>query len=169
MRKRTISSGVSSSSSFANESARSRNPRVESTSCQNRSMFISRLRAICYKLRPSPWIGDPMRRLIPFLFLAAGIMVVGCEDKPSTPDNKGGSKTSVADAKTPPSKHAGWWCTEHGIPEEECLMCLHSEDDLKKKGDWCDKHDYCKSQCFACDPKLKERYAAKYKAKFGKE
>src|SRR5262245_55402868 len=104
----------------------------------------------------SPWIGDHMRRLIPFLFLTAGIMVVGCEDKPSTPDNKGGSKTSVADAKTPPSKHAGWWCTEHGIPEEECLMCLHSEDDLKKKGDWCDKHDYCKSQCFACDPKLKE-------------
>jgi hypothetical protein len=48
-------------------------------------------------------------------------------------------------------------------------MCLHSEEDLKKKGDWCDKHDYCKSQCFGCDPKLKERYAAKYKAKYGKE
>jgi hypothetical protein len=48
-------------------------------------------------------------------------------------------------------------------------MCLHSEDELKKKGDWCEKHEYCKSQCFGCDPKLRERYAAQYKAKYGKE
>ena len=111
-----------------------------------------------------------MRRLIPFMVLVAGFVQVGCEDKPSTSDNKGGSKTTTAaDAKTPASKHAGWWCTEHGIPEHECLMCLHSEEDLKKKGDWCDKHEYAKSQCFGCDPKLKERYAAQYKAKYGKE
>jgi hypothetical protein len=39
----------------------------------------------------------------------------------------------------------------------------------KKAGDWCEKHDRAKSQCFLCDPSLKERYAAVYRAKYGKE
>ena len=110
-----------------------------------------------------------MRRLIPFMVLVAGIVLVGCEDKPRTGDSKAGTQTTTAEVKKIGPKHEGWWCIEHGIPEHECLMCLHSEDDLKKKGDWCDKHDYCKSQCFGCDPKLKERYATQYKAKYGKE
>ena len=41
--------------------------------------------------------------------------------------------------------------------------------ELKKKGDWCEKHEYAKSQCFGCDPKLRDRYAAQYRAKYGKE
>jgi hypothetical protein len=65
--------------------------------------------------------------------------------------------------------HKQWWCKEHGIPEQECLMCLHTEAELKKNGDWCDKHERAKSQCFICDPSLKEKYAAKYRAKYGKE
>ena len=40
---------------------------------------------------------------------------------------------------------------------------------FKAKGDWCEKHDRAKSQCFICDPKLKEKFAAKYRAKYGKE
>ena len=39
----------------------------------------------------------------------------------------------------------------------------------KAKGDWCEKHDRAKSICFICDPSLKENYAAKYRAKLGKE
>ena len=66
--------------------------------------------------------------------------------------------------------HSGWWCPEHGIPEEECSMCsAKAAAEFKKKGDWCDKHDRAKSQCFICDPSLKEKYAAKYRAKYNQE
>ena len=41
--------------------------------------------------------------------------------------------------------------------------------EYKKKGDWCKEHDRAKSQCFICNPKLKEKYAAEYRAKYGKE
>jgi hypothetical protein len=41
--------------------------------------------------------------------------------------------------------------------------------DFKKKGDWCEEHDRAKSQCFICNPKLKDKYAALYRAKYGKE
>jgi hypothetical protein len=40
---------------------------------------------------------------------------------------------------------------------------------FKAKGDWCDEHDRAKSQCFICDPKLKEKFAAQYRAKEGKD
>lgn len=40
---------------------------------------------------------------------------------------------------------------------------------FKKKGDWCKKHDRALSQCFICNPDRKEFYAAKYRAKYGKE
>lgn len=66
--------------------------------------------------------------------------------------------------------HSGWWCDEHGIPEAECSMCSGKvAAQFKKKGDWCEKHDRAKSQCFLCDPSLKEKYAAVYRAKYGKE
>ena len=106
-----------------------------------------------------------MRRLVPFFTLVAGVALVGCQDKPTT--NTGATATTTVTRQA--HKHDHWWCREHGIPEEECLMCLHSEEDLKKKGDWCEKHEYAKSQCFACNPALRERYAARYRDKFGKE
>ncbi len=63
-----------------------------------------------------------------------------------------------------------WWCDEHGVPEAECSMCSAKvAAEFKKKGDWCEKHDRAKSQCFICDPKLKDKYAAVYRAKYGKE
>ena len=53
--------------------------------------------------------------------------------------------------------HSGWWCTEHGIPEEECSLCSAKvARECKAKGDWCSEHRRAKSQCFKCDPKLKE-------------
>ena len=66
--------------------------------------------------------------------------------------------------------HSGWWCDEHGIPEAECSMCSAKvAKAFKAKGDWCDKHDRAMSQCFVCNPKQREFYAAKYRAKYGKE
>jgi hypothetical protein len=66
--------------------------------------------------------------------------------------------------------HTGWWCNEHGIPEAECSMCSSKvAAEFQKKGDWCQEHDRAKSQCFICDPAAKEKYAAKYRAKYGKE
>ena len=38
--------------------------------------------------------------------------------------------------------HSGWWCNEHGVPEDECALCKTSlVADFKAKGDWCDEHD----------------------------
>ena len=62
----------------------------------------------------------------------------------------------------------GWWCTEHGVPEEECALC---QSDLiaqfKADGDWCDEHNRPDSQCFICDPSRFETFAARYEARFG--
>src|SRR5262245_29781497 len=106
-----------------------------------------------------------MRRLLGFAALVVGILLVGCADKESPT-----VETTTTESVAKKGKHEGWWCVEHGIPEAECLMCKdNAEAELKKKGDWCEKHEVAKSQCFACDPKLRERYAAAYRAKYGKE
>jgi hypothetical protein len=66
--------------------------------------------------------------------------------------------------------HSGWWCDEHGVPEEVCGQCnAKVAAEFKKKGDWCKEHDRPDSQCFICHPKLKEKFAAQYRAKYGKE
>jgi hypothetical protein len=66
--------------------------------------------------------------------------------------------------------HSGWWCAEHGVPEEECSMCSEKvAKEFKTNGDWCDKHDRALSQCFICKPERRQFYAAKYRAKYGKE
>ena len=86
-----------------------------------------------------------------------------------------GKPAQVAQAKQDDKKADAkgghdWWCDEHGVPEAECSMCSAKvAAECKKKGDWCEKHDRAKSQCFICDPKLKEKYAAVYRAKYGKE
>ena len=51
---------------------------------------------------------------------------------------------------------AGWWCSEHGMPEEICAQCstkLASE--FQAKGDWCKEHNRPESQCLICHPNLK--------------
>jgi hypothetical protein len=103
--------------------------------------------------------------------LLAGLMVVvGCEQKPASSTGTAKEK-AVAKADTKATgDHSGWWCDEHGVPEEECSMCSAKvAKAAKAKGDWCEKHDRAKSICFICDPSLKEKYAVKYRAKYGKE
>jgi len=76
----------------------------------------------------------------------------------------------VADAKKEGHDHSGWWCDEHGVPEEVCGQCSAKvAKEAKAKGDWCSQHERPDSQCFLCHPELKEKFAAMYRAKYGKE
>ncbi len=103
------------------------------------------------------------------LALVAGALIgVGGCQKEAPKAEQAGTPKKVAEKKE--HDHSGWWCEEHGVPEAECSMCNSKvAAAFKKKGDWCEKHDRAKSQCFLCDPSLKERYAAVYRAKYGKE
>lgn len=66
--------------------------------------------------------------------------------------------------------HSGWWCNEHGVPEEECPLCDTTlVSTFKAKGDWCDEHNRPDSQCFTCNPDNFEAFAARYEAKFGEQ
>lgn len=106
-------------------------------------------------------------QLAVFNILVATILMMGCnQETPKTEQPVSSEKKSEKKV----DDHSQWWCGEHGIPEEECSMCSAKfAKECKAKGDWCDKHDRAKSQCFICDPTLKEKYAAKYRAKYGKE
>lgn len=64
--------------------------------------------------------------------------------------------------------HGGWWCAEHGVPEEECSLCsTDAAEACKAKGDWCEEHGRAESQCFLCDPTRAEKFSKLYVAKFG--
>lgn len=102
-----------------------------------------------------------------------GLALSGCGSTTSSGTKTAASGAKPADEKVAEKKghdHSGWWCDEHGVPEGECSMCSSKvAKEAKAKGDWCDKHDRAKSQCFICDPALKEKFAAQYRAKYGKE
>lgn len=83
----------------------------------------------------------------------------GCAQQAPTPP-----KSEVAAGHT----HDGWWCGEHGVPEEECAQCNSKlAADFQKKGDWCQQHQRPDSQCFVCHPELEAKFAARYEAKYG--
>lgn len=95
----------------------------------------------------------------------AGISIVAC----SKPEN-GDSAKAVAVKEAAGHSHEGWWCDEHGVPEEECARC-HPKliADFKAKNDWCEKHNRPDSQCFICHPEKEAEYASLYEAKYGKQ
>jgi copper chaperone CopZ len=104
------------------------------------------------------------------LFALTVMFVGGCNKTEPVAENKGKEKDKGKPQADEKDDHSGWWCKEHGIPEEECSMC--SDEYAKKckdKGDWCEKHDRAASQCFICNPEYKEKFAAKYRAKYGTE
>jgi hypothetical protein len=101
--------------------------------------------------------------------LLALVVLAGC-GKPSYKAPVANLKDSKLVAEPTKEEKHGWWCAEHGIPEAECSMCnAKVAEAFKKKGDWCKAHDRAESQCFICNPNLKEKYAAIYRAKYGKE
>lgn len=107
------------------------------------------------------------------VFAAAVLFVAGCGEKGGTGgDAKDKDKGKpVAQAGKPEKDDSGsWWCKEHGIPEHDCALCSAKvAAEYKKKGDWCKEHDRPESQCFLCDPKRAEKFAAEYRARYGKE
>jgi len=92
----------------------------------------------------------------------------------SASDEAASGETSLegvqAVAETEHHDHSGWWCAEHGVPEEVCARCnskLAAES--QKKGDWCEEHGRPESQCFICHPDLEQKFAAQYEAKYGEK
>ncbi len=91
------------------------------------------------------------------------VVAVGCTQNAAQPAaGTGDTETHAA------GEHGGWWCDEHGVPEDVCALCdskLAAE--FQKDGDWCSEHDRPDSQCFACHPELEAKFAAQYEAKYG--
>jgi len=96
------------------------------------------------------------------VLLSCAAIMLGCDKTPS--------KKADTSAKTVSDEHNhdGWWCNEHGVPEEVCALCdTRLVDDFKAKGDWCKEHDRPESQCFVCNPEKEAEFAAQYEAKYG--
>jgi nitrous oxide reductase accessory protein NosL len=107
----------------------------------------------------------PLKSLAPFALVAATIIAAGCSQS---------AETAPAVAETHHAadghSHDGWWCDEHGVPEEVCALCDSKiAADFQRKGDWCKAHDRPDSQCFTCHPELAARFAAQYEAKYGEK
>jgi cobalt-zinc-cadmium efflux system membrane fusion protein len=101
------------------------------------------------------------KKLIVFgTLLAAGLWSAGCNQPAGNP----GATKEVAE-------HGhGWWCDEHGMPEEVCAQCnVKLVADFKAKGDWCEEHQRPDSQCFIHHPEKEAEFAAQYEAKYGKK
>lgn len=104
-------------------------------------------------------------------FVSMNLMVVGltfftgCGQAPQQP-----AADSAVHAAGTEHSHEGWWCDEHGVPENVCAMCNSKlVPDFKAKGDWCKRHDRPDSECFVCHPELEADFAAQYEAKYGKK
>lgn len=103
----------------------------------------------------------------------AGALTSGCGRTATTPTGKHtnarGDHDHDATADGKGGDHSGWWCDEHGVPEEVCAQCNSKvAAQFQKKGDWCQEHDRPDSQCFVCHPELEVEFAAQYEAKYGK-
>jgi cobalt-zinc-cadmium efflux system membrane fusion protein len=98
--------------------------------------------------------------------VVVGLSIVAC----SKSSNSGAAANSAGVKEVAGHSHEGWWCDEHGVPEEECAQC-HAKlvAGFKAKGDWCAKHNRPDSQCFVCHPEKEGEYAALYEAKYGKK
>jgi hypothetical protein len=95
------------------------------------------------------------------LIVAAPLSLGGC----AKPVGYSGPSSQVSAAN---HTHDGWWCDEHGVPEEVCALCnIKLVADFKAKGDWCQQHDRPDSQCFTCHPEKQAEFAAQYEAKYG--
>jgi hypothetical protein len=100
--------------------------------------------------------------------VAVGLTCAAC----SKSADKSASVPAAAETKVAASGHTheGWWCKEHGVPEEVCAQCdAKLVADFKAKGDWCQKHNRPDSQCFICHPEKEADFASLYEAKYGEK
>ena len=99
------------------------------------------------------------------LLLGAVVALSGC-DSPQTPPQdivpEGGDKPS-AQEKSPEEREPGrLWCNEHGLYEDECLICHPELADDEKSSDaepqaksdqlWCNEHNVAEAECGICQP-----------------
>ena len=102
---------------------------------------------------------------IPSFVVIVTLLACGCGQRASEP---AAATNPSGVTSNDNAKHGGWWCVEHGIPEEVCSMCsAKAADDCKAKGDWCEEHNRADSQCFICHPERAEKFAKLYEAKIG--
>jgi hypothetical protein len=105
------------------------------------------------------------KNLVTLAVLMVTSMSVGITGCSKASDTKSVATSATSDAHS----HEGWWCSEHGVPEEVCAQCnTKLVADFKAKGDWCKEHNRPESQCFICHPEKEAEFAALYEAKFGK-
>lgn len=105
------------------------------------------------------------------------VVAVGCGQQAG--DGKAGNEPAKVSGATDEGDehaaedghdHGGWWCDEHGVPEEICAQCDTSlVAGFQKKRDWCEQHNRPDSQCFICHPEHEAKFAAQYEAKYGKK
>src|SRR4051794_27201328 len=96
-----------------------------------------------------------------------GVSLVACS---KSGENLAATSSSDTKAAIAGHTHEGWWCKEHGVPEEVCAQCDSKlVADFKAKGDWCEKHNRPESQCFICNPEKEGEFAAQYEAKYGEQ
>lgn len=94
--------------------------------------------------------------------------IVGCGEDAGTAGTDANAES--ANTKDGDHTHGGWWCVEHGIPEEQCAMCNSQlAASMRSDGDWCESHNRPESQCFKCDPSRANQFTALYEAKYGKK
>jgi cobalt-zinc-cadmium efflux system membrane fusion protein len=99
--------------------------------------------------------------------MVAGLGIAGCV-KPAekSPVAAAASRAESSEGHS----HDGWWCNEHGVPEDVCAQCnAKLVAGFKAKGDWCKEHELPDSQCFVCHPEKEAEFAAQYEAKYGKK
>ena len=100
--------------------------------------------------------------------LVAGVTVfaIGCGQKATESSSADSSAQQTAGDAV--DDHGGWWCSEHGVPEDQCSVCsAKAAGNFKAMGDWCEEHNRAESQCFECDPTRADKFAKRYEAKFG--
>jgi len=108
-----------------------------------------------------------IRGLVTVAVLAAASLTFTACGKAEKSAGTGEGATTVAGAG---HSHEGWWCNEHGVPEEVCALCSTKlVPDFKAKGDWCEEHNRPESQCFICHPEKEAEFAALYEAKYGEQ
>ena len=108
-----------------------------------------------------------MSGVVPAALALAGLALSGCGES-GAPD--AAAPPAAVQAASAVDDHSGWWCIEHGVPEEVCAQCdpkLAAE--YQQKGDWCKEHNRPESQCFLCRPDAEAKFAAVYEAKFGEK
>lgn len=108
-----------------------------------------------------------LRNIVVFTMSAvASVGLFGCGKTADKPASSGTPDTTTASHEG--HSHDGWWCSEHGVPEEVCALCsAEIAAEFKAKGDWCKEHDRPESQCFICHPEKEAEFAAQYEAKYG--